>query len=97
MSNWRLIMNRAEVAKDKMFLDLDEGKTIFQDLFDEFGSDGMIFLERGQAYEHHNLFTEAADDYEMAQSLFPMQSWKETAANHLLRVNKKILSLKNSG
>jgi len=85
-----MIMNQSENAKNKMYTDIEEGENQFKRLLNQFGDDGMIYLERGRAYEYHEFFDKAAHDYKFALSLFPMQSWKETASNHLSRVEQKI-------
>jgi len=90
MSNWRLIMNRADVAMKKMILDREKGESLFQALIDEYGVDGMIFYKRAQAYEELAIFDLALEDYRMAKSLFPMDTWISAASNGIFRMNSKI-------
>lgn len=93
MSDWRLIMSLADDARKLMIQDIEAGEKKFENLFYRFGNDGMIFFQRGQAYESLEKYELAAQDYEKAHQLFPMKKWKETASEGTERVKRKIKKL----
>ena len=77
MSDWRFIMSLADDAKKLMIQDVEAGEKEFEALFVRFGNDGMIFFQRGQAYESLEKYELAAQDYEKAHQLFPMKNGKK--------------------
>jgi tetratricopeptide (TPR) repeat protein len=93
MSDWRFIMNLAIDAKKLMIQDIKAGEKEFEAMFSRFGNDGMIFFQRGQAYESLEKYKLAAQDYEKAHQLFPMKKWKEAASEGTKRVKKKMKKL----
>lgn len=91
MADWKLITHSAEQAKKQMILDPDSGKKLFEDLFDTYGADGMVFFKRAEAYEALEDSLSALADYRKAKALFPMDEWKAKAQAGIDRNSPKEL------
>ena len=88
MSDFRLIMAKADSAKIAMVSNRIEGEKLFDDLLKQNPTDGMIFYKRGEAYEALGENTLAAKDYQLANAFFPMPEWKGRASAAYNRMKK---------
>ncbi len=89
-SDWENIMRRAEQARRIMIVDRERGEDEFAQLLSVDPTDGMIYFKRAEAYEALKVYDLAAKDYALAESLFPMASWKAQARVGLRRVRQEI-------
>ena len=89
MTGWRVIMDRADLAKRKMILNQTEGEKIFEELLEQYEADGMIFFKRAEAYEALGEFDKALIDFRKSKALFPMEAWKQRAQDAIDRIEKK--------
>ena len=79
MSDYRRVWVEAIKANQGMLVDLAAGKREFERLFATHPDDGMLFLERGVAFELLGLVDEATADYEAAQVHLTSPHWKQVA------------------
>ena len=63
-----------------MLRDRAEGAQEFARLFEKYPDDGMLFLERGEAFECLGLLDEAETDYHQAEAHLTSPHWKQVAA-----------------
>lgn len=75
----------------------DKSATVFIELFEKYPNDGMIYYERGEAYESLLELDKAKIDYEKALFYFPNPKWKKVAYEGLKRIQKTQGYLKRSG
>jgi len=89
MSEFREIWAQAIQAGQEMTLTPAAGDRPFEKLLKGRARDGMVFYERGEAYEYLNKLESAERDYAKAERLLPLEHWKEVARRSLLRVRYK--------
>ena len=68
MSDYRRIWVEAIQANQRMVIERFEGAAQFERLLAKHPNDGMLFLERGEAFEHLRLLDEAEADYTQAEA-----------------------------
>lgn len=86
---WETTMKAAEAAKSRMLSDRSLGETAFARLLDENQGDGMIYFQRGLAYESLDEKALAIKDFKSAHALFPKTEWKQLAKEALQRLTPK--------
>jgi predicted nucleotide-binding protein len=84
---WEKTMKAAEAAKGQMVSDRSSGEKKFQQLLRQHQGDGMIFFQRGLAYEALGENALAIDDFKRAMAFFPKTEWKALAKAALQRVS----------
>ena len=94
MSDWAQITQYAVDANKMMVADRESGKERFATLIRNHPSDGMIYYQRGLAYEILDDLEFAKSDLEKAEILFPKQEYKEKTREALKRVIEKIKNRK---
>ena len=90
MTDFREIMNQAELARRKMVVSKAEGLNLFDALIQERGEDGMIYFKRAEAFEALGNFKKSLADFRIAKALFPMPKWKQIAQDGIDRTEKEI-------
>jgi hypothetical protein len=103
--NWKLIMEMAAEARQKMITNKKVGEQEFIKLLSIFPDDGMVFFQRASGYEKLNEIDLAKRDYENAKMLFPLDRWQWEAQEAINRldentsehgtINESIKRLKN--
>jgi tetratricopeptide (TPR) repeat protein len=86
MSLFRKVWAEAIAANQELALNRSRGEAQFQHLLEKCPDDGMVYYERGEAYEYLKDFEKAESDYRIAESLFPLKHWKAIAREGLARV-----------
>lgn len=90
MSLFREIWKKSIYYNQQMVLKEDQkGNTVFKDLINEFPDDGMVYFERGIAFETMGKYGLAKLDYEKAKELFPVPHWKKNADFYIERTTLK--------
>jgi hypothetical protein len=79
MSEYRRIWVEAIKANQRMLLNRSAGAEDFERLLARHPADGMLFLERGEAFEWLKLLDEADADYRQAEVRLTSPHWKEVA------------------
>jgi hypothetical protein len=69
-----------------MVLDPRLGEHAFDELLSKHPEDGMVFYERGEAFEYLGDLQRARQDYERAEQLILMPQWKAVVRRALQRV-----------
>jgi len=90
--NWKLIMEMAAEARQKMILDRNVGENEFIKLLSVFPDDGMIYFQRAGGYEMLGELNMAKRDFEIAKSLFPLDRWQWQAQEAINRINRHLFS-----
>ena len=88
MSDWAQITQYAVDANKMMVANRESGEERFATLIKNHPNDGMIYYQRGLAYEILGEFDLAKSDFEKAEKLFPKQEYKGKAQDGLGRVTK---------
>ena len=88
MSDYRRIWVEAIKANQRMVIERFDGTAEFERLLAKHPNDGMLFLERGEAFEYLKLLDEAEADYTQAEGCLTSPHWKEVARVALRRVRK---------
>lgn len=86
MNEWNLITLKSQHAKQVMMHDIAKGEARFKLLMEKNPNDGMIYFQRGQAYENLGIYEKAISDFRHAEKSFPIDTWEErarSAANRL--------------
>lgn len=86
MSKFRDIWAQAILAGQQMMRNPQLGDRPFGQLLSKYPQDGMIFYERGEAFEYLNELERAERDYAEAERLLPLPHWKLVARRALARV-----------
>ncbi len=86
MSIWRDIWKECVSANRVMAENEEYGLSEFQNLFKEYGNDGMIHYAKGQGYEFRKNRQKALEEYGQAKELFPVEHWKNVAENTIQRL-----------
>jgi hypothetical protein len=89
MSEWRIIWKKAFIANELLIKDRMKGEKEFKKILKKHKTDGMVFYERGEAYEFIGEYAYAINDYQIASSLFPAPHWKRIASLGINRNLKK--------
>lgn len=89
MNNWREITNAARDASGLMMKKPADGEKEFEQLLKYYPNDGMIYYQRGLAYEVLENFDAALKDFERAEVLFPLLKFKNDARDAADRVRRK--------
>lgn len=87
---WREISAEAEEARTLMVRDRAKGEEQFGVLIAKHGEDGMILMKRGKAYQQLGDLHLAYTDYLVAEDLFPMQEWKDSARQAAAKLEPKL-------
>jgi len=77
-------------ANQMMVKNNDVSATAFIELLEKFPNDGMLYYERGEAFESLRDYQKAKKDYELALMYFPNPKWKNVAYEGLKRTQNKI-------
>lgn len=86
MSVWREIWKEAVEVNKLMILKRDFAALDFKLLLSKYGDDGMIYYEKGEAYEILGSYDEALLNFEKAKELFPVPHWKKVSEFSIERV-----------
>ena len=89
MADWKNIMDQADNAKRLTILHPEQGSVLFEELFKQFGADGMIFYKQAEALEALEDYIGALTGYRKAKVLFTMEKWKVLAQAGIDRVEKE--------
>src|SRR3989442_2283790 len=89
MSNYRRIWAEAIRANQSLALNRDDGTSMFEQLVRRHPEDGMIFYERGEAFEHLGFLDQAEQDFTEAARLLTSPHWKDVARLALHRIGRK--------
>lgn len=89
MAEPRSIWMQAISANQELALDQREGEAAFLQLLQANPKDGMIYYERGEAYEYRKDYSLAELDYKMASELLFAEHWREVARQALARIRSK--------
>jgi hypothetical protein len=89
MSEWRIIWKKAFFANELLIKNKMKGEKEFKKILKKYKTDGMVFYERGEAYEFIGDYTNAINDYQKASSLFPAPHWQRIAKLGINRNLKK--------
>jgi len=89
-ASWSQITRRAVQAKELMLTDLKQGEAEFERLLFLYPADGMVFYQRGLAYESLDIYERARDDYAQAEHLFPRTQYKLQARTGRAHVAKSL-------
>jgi hypothetical protein len=89
MSESRNIWMKAIQANQELVLNRSKGETTFKRLLQSHPEDGMIYYERGEAYEYLKEFDLAETDYQTASKLLYAEHWREVARKAIARVQRK--------
>jgi len=95
IKGYRKIWYASLEANQEMVRNKDITAQAFNELFEKNPKDGMLFYERGEAYESLGYFKKAKNDYELALVYFPNPKWKRVAYQALKRIQKIIGINKN--
>jgi hypothetical protein len=76
----------AILAGSRMALGPRLGEEAFADLLLKHPEDGIVFYERGEAFEYLGDFQRARQDYERAGQLLPMRHWRTIAGMAIQRL-----------
>lgn len=90
--NWKLIMEMAAEARQKMIINRAEGEAEIQKLLSKFPDDGMIYFQKASGHEALNEFSKAKELYEIAKGLFPLDRWQWEAQEAINRIDKHLFS-----
>jgi tetratricopeptide (TPR) repeat protein len=69
-----------------MALEPGLGEQAFAELLRRYPDDGIVFYERGEAFEYSEDLQRAREDYERAEELLPLPHWKTIARMAIQRV-----------
>ena len=89
MSAWRQIWAEAVLANREFALNRAKGEMAFKQLLEAYPDDGMVYYERGEAYEYLKEFDLAESAYIAAEKLFPVPHWKAVAREGINRIQRK--------
>lgn len=87
--SWKQIMELAAEAGQKLKIDRKAGEGEFEKLLSVYPKDGMVYFQRGVAYESIKEFALAKSDYKVAKQYFPLDRWQWEAQNALDRLVEK--------
>jgi tetratricopeptide (TPR) repeat protein len=85
-NGYREIWQKAIKANQDMVKNRDINGVAFIELFQKYKNDGMLFYERGEAFESLHEFSKAQNDYEQALLFFPNPKWRNIAYEGLFRL-----------
>ena len=91
--SFREIMKKADMAKK--FSIAEHDTVYFEVLLKEYPKDGMVHLRLGETYEALNDIENAAKEYKLAASLFPMPQWRNNAEVSLQRLGVEKKNMPN--
>jgi len=86
MSQFRKVWADAILANQQLAFNRSKGEVAFKHLFEVYPNDGMVYYERGEAYEYLKVLDRAESDYRTAEGLFPLKHWKAIAREGLARI-----------
>jgi hypothetical protein len=92
---WEGRMNDSDVTREAndaartMRGDRGRGELQFQQLLRRFPNDGMVYLQRAQAFEALGDFEASAADYDRAAGLLKYPSWIQKARDGASRVRQR--------
>ncbi len=80
---------KAIEANQTLTISRSKGEVIFKKLLQDNPKDGMIYYERGEAYEYLNEIELAKADYESALKLLYAEDWREVARKAIRGISGK--------
>ena len=89
MRNWKQITEMAADTRQTLTSDRVQGEQAFVQLLTLFPDDGMVFLQRGNAYATIGEFKLAKMDFEAAERLFPLERWRLVAREAAARIDQE--------
>ena len=89
IEGWHKTWEKAIRANSWLALGLPGGEDSFTKLLKVHGKDGIVYYERGQAYEFLGKRSLAEPDYDQAREHFPLAHWKDVAREALDRIGCK--------
>jgi tetratricopeptide (TPR) repeat protein len=89
MRNWKQITEMSADTRQTLISDRVQGEQAFAQLLTLFPDDGMVFLQRGNAYATIGEFKLAKMDFEAAERLFPMERWRLVAREAAARIDQE--------
>jgi tetratricopeptide (TPR) repeat protein len=82
-------MDAAMAAKSTLICSRSKGEEEFDRLLTRYPADGMIYFQRGEAYERIGEMQLAALDYQRAIHLFREDTWQRRALEAFTRVTTR--------
>jgi len=87
MSEPRSVWMQAIRANRELALNKRKGEAAFGELLQTYPKDGMVYYERGEAYEYLKEYALAESDYKTASEFLFAEHWREVARQALVRIH----------